>query len=164
MPSAWFWAPAVHVLSACIYLLAALPGMGLAAAAIPVVRAFGPTNIRGFADVRLDSEVLAFCALLRYHGGALRVGIGYGLTPGYRDPHGGSSTRPHHDRQPCSPSPRRCPDGASTGLAMVLVTGAGLIRAVSRKSRTSTSAINRRGCCRTSTPPQVRRWRTGSVA
>ena len=48
--------------SMALSLSAALPGVGLAAAAIPLVRKFGPTGIRGFANVHLDSGVVAFCA------------------------------------------------------------------------------------------------------
>ena len=113
--------------SLLLSLLAALPGVGLAAAAVPVVRAFGPTNIRGFADVRLDSEVLAFCALL-----SVITGVLFGLGPAWlnarRDPHGALRAG---GRTMTGSLARRRLGGVlmalQLALAMVLVTGAGLM-------------------------------------
>jgi putative ABC transport system permease protein len=60
--------------------LAALPSAGLAAAAMPVVRAFAPTGIRGFAEIHLDARVLVFCAVL-----SVITGILCGLIPAWRN-------------------------------------------------------------------------------
>jgi predicted permease len=113
--------------SLLLSLLAALPGVGLAAAAIPVVRAFGPTDIRGFADVRLDPAVLAFCALL-----SVITGVLFGLGPAWlnarRDLHGALKAG---GRTMTGSLARRRLGGAlialQLALAMVLVTGAGLM-------------------------------------
>ncbi len=113
--------------SLLLSLLAALPGVGLAAAAIPVVRAFGPTDIRGFADVRLDPSVLAFCALL-----SVITGVLFGLGPAWlnarRDLHGALKAG---GRTMTGSLARRRLGGAlialQLALAMVLVTGAGLM-------------------------------------
>jgi predicted permease len=113
----------------CLLLsvFAALPGLGLAAAVIPILRAFGPTQSRGFADVHLNPEVLTFCVLL-----SLITGLIFGLGPAWinahRDPHdalkaggrtiAGSVTR------------RRLGSilmALQLALAMVLVSGAGLM-------------------------------------
>jgi putative ABC transport system permease protein len=113
--------------SLVLSLLAALPGVGLAAAAIPVVRAFGPRDIRGFADVRLDPEVLVFCALL-----SVITGVLFGLGPAWlnarRDPHGALKAG---GRTMTSSLARRRLGAVlmalQLALAMVLVTGAGLM-------------------------------------
>src|ERR1700733_3957703 len=113
--------------SLILSLFAALPGVGLAAAAIPLVRAFGPTGIRGFANVHLDSGVVAFCALL-----SLITGVLFGLGPAWfnarRDPHGRLRAG---GRTMTSNIARRRLGSAlmalQLALAMVLVTGAGLM-------------------------------------
>ncbi len=125
---------AAHVLFAfnwsrawLLSLLAALPGLGLAAAAIPVVRAFGPRDIRGFVDLRLNPEVLAFCALL-----SAITGVLFGLGPAWlktrRDPQGALKAG---GRTMTGSLARRRLGGAlmalQLALAMVLVTGAGLM-------------------------------------
>jgi predicted permease len=113
--------------SLVLSLFAALPGVGLAAAAIPLVRAFGPTGIRGFANVHLDSGVVAFCALL-----SLITGVLFGLGPAWfnarRDPHGRLRAG---GRTMTSNIARRRLGSAlmalQLALAMVLITGAGLM-------------------------------------
>ncbi len=108
-------------------VLAALPGIALAAAAIPIVRAFGPADIRGFADIRLDPAALAFCALI-----SIVTGILFGLGPAWlnarRDPH---STLKAGSRTMTRSRARRRAGGAllvlQLALAMVLVAGAGLM-------------------------------------
>jgi putative ABC transport system permease protein len=113
--------------SLVLSFLAALPGVGLAAAAIPVVRALGPADIRGFADIRLDPKALAFCALL-----SVVTGVLFGLGPAWlnarRDPHGALKAG---GRTMTGSLARRRIGGAlmafQLALAMVLVTGAGLM-------------------------------------
>lgn len=113
--------------SLVLSLLAALPGVGLAAAVIPVVRAFGPRDVRGFVDLRLNPEVLAFCALL-----SVITGVLFGLGPAWlkagRDPQGALKAG---GRTMTGSLARRRLGGAlmalQLALAMVLVTGAGLM-------------------------------------
>jgi putative ABC transport system permease protein len=108
-------------------LFSALPGLAIAAAAIPILRAFGPTEIRGFAEVHLDLAILTFCLLL-----SLLTGLVFGLGPSWintrRDPHAalkaggrtvaGSLTRRRMGSLFLS---------FQIALAMVLVTGSGLM-------------------------------------
>ena len=113
--------------SLALSLFAALPGVGLAAAAIPLVRKFGPAGIRGIASVHLDPGVVAFCALL-----SLLTGMLFGLAPAWfnsrRDPHGGLRAG---GRTMTSNVARRRLGSAlmalQLALAMVLITGAGLM-------------------------------------
>jgi putative ABC transport system permease protein len=113
--------------SVVLSLLAALPGVGIAAAAIPVVRAFGPRDIRGFADLRLNPEVLAFCALLSVITGVL-FGLGPAWLKARRDPQGALKAG---GRTMTGSLARRRLGGVlmalQLALAMVLVTGAGLM-------------------------------------
>jgi predicted permease len=107
-------------------ILAALPGMGLAAAAIPVVRTLGPRDIRGFAELSLNPEVLAFCALLSVITGVL-FGLGPAWLTARRDPQG--SLRAGGRTMTGSLARRRLGGvlmALQLALAMVLVTGAGL--------------------------------------
>ncbi|HTW45382.1 MAG TPA: ABC transporter permease [Acidobacteriaceae bacterium] len=108
-------------------LFSGLPGLALAAASIPVLRAFGPTEIRGFVEVRLDPQILIFCLLV-----SLLTGLAFGLGPSWinarRDPHdalkaggrtmAGSLTRRRMGRLFLS---------LQIALAMVLVAGTGLM-------------------------------------
>ena len=113
--------------SLLLSLLAALPGVGLAAAAIPVARAFGPRDIRGLADLRLNPEVLAFCALLSVVTGVL-FGLGPAWLKARRDPNGALKAG---GRTMTGSLARRRLGGVlmalQLALAMVLVTGAGLM-------------------------------------
>jgi putative ABC transport system permease protein len=113
--------------SLILSLLAALPSVALAAAAIPVVRAFGPAGIRGFADVRLDPAALAFCALLSVITGAL-FGLGPAWLNAHRDPQGALKAG---GRTMAGSLARRRLGSIlmvlQLALAMVLVTGAGLM-------------------------------------
>lgn len=113
--------------SLLLSLLAALPGVGLAAVAIPVVRAFGPTDIRGLADLRLNSGALAFCALLSVVTGVL-FGLGPAWLKARRDPNGALKAG---GRTMTGSLARRRLGGIlmalQLALAMVLVTGAGLM-------------------------------------
>lgn len=72
----------------CVILsvIAALPGFAVAAAAIPILRAFGPTEIRGFAGIHLDPAILLFCFLLSLLTGLL-FGLGPAWISAHRDPH-----------------------------------------------------------------------------
>lgn len=108
-------------------LFSALPGLALAAAAIPVLRALGPTEIRGFVEVHLDLAILIFCMFV-----SLLTGLAFGLGPSWintrRDPHdalkaggrtvAGSQTRRRMGRLFLS---------LQIALAMVLVAGTGLM-------------------------------------
>jgi predicted permease len=108
-------------------ILAALPGMGLAAAAIPVARTLGPRDIRGFAELSLNPEVLAFCALLSVITGVL-FGLGPAWLTARRDPQG--SLRAGGRTMTGSLARRRLGGvlmALQLALAMVLVTGAGLM-------------------------------------
>jgi predicted permease len=113
--------------SVVLALWAALPGLGLAAAIIPVLRAFGPTGIRGFAEVHLDPAVVGFCALL-----SLITGLLFGMGPAWlsarREPIGALKAC---SRSMTSSLARRRLGGAlialQLALAMVLVMGAGLM-------------------------------------
>ena len=108
-------------------LFSALPGLALAAAGIPILRAFGPTEIRGFAEVRIDPEILTFCLLLSLITGVI-FGIGPAWSNARRDPHvalkaGGRTIAGSLAR-------RRLGSifmALQLALAMVLVTGAGLM-------------------------------------
>jgi predicted permease len=113
----------------CLLLsvFAALPGLGIAAAVIPILRAFGPTQIRGFADVHLNPAVLTFCVLL-----SLITGLIFGLGPAWinahRDPHDALKARGR--AMAGSVTRRRLGSilmALQLALAMVLVSGAGLM-------------------------------------
>ena len=108
-------------------VFSALPGLGLAAAVIPILHAFGPTQIRGFADVRVNTEVLAFCILL-----SLITGLLFGLGPAWinarRDPHG--ALKAGGRTMAGSVARRRLGSilmALQLALALVLVNGAGLM-------------------------------------
>jgi predicted permease len=108
-------------------LFAALTGLALAAAGIPILRAFGPTEIRGVADVRINLQILTFCLLL-----SLITGVIFGLGPAWinarRKPHaalkaGGRTIAGSRAR-------RRLGSifiALQLALAMVLVSGTGLM-------------------------------------
>jgi ABC-type antimicrobial peptide transport system permease subunit len=64
---------------------AALPGACFGAVAIPLIRAFGPASVRGFAEVHLDLRVLVFCALLSVATGVL-LSLGPAWLTTRRDP------------------------------------------------------------------------------
>jgi predicted permease len=108
-------------------LFSALPGIALAAVAIPVLRTFGPTEIRGFGDIHLDPAILFFCL-----GVSLLSSLIFGLGPSWinarRDPHaalkaGGRTVAGSRAR-------RRMGSvfmSSQIALAMVLVTGTGLM-------------------------------------
>lgn len=108
-------------------LFSAVPGLALAAAAIPALRAFGPIEIRGFADVHLDPMILIFCLLV-----SLLTGMIFGSGPSWmnarREPQaalkaGGRSIA-------LSVARRRMGSlfmSLQIALAMVLVTGTGLM-------------------------------------
>jgi len=108
-------------------LFSALPGLVLAAVTIPVLRAFGPTEIRGFAEVHLDPVILIFCLLV-----SLLTGLVFGLGPSWintrRDPHdalkaGGRTVAGSRARQRMG----RLFLSLQIALAMVLVAGTGLM-------------------------------------
>lgn len=106
---------------------AALPGICFAAAAIPLIRAFGPASIRGFAEVHLDLKVLVFCALLSVATGVL-LSLGPAWLTTRRDPQG---TLKAGSRTITGSLARRRAGYAlmalQLALAMVLVTGTGLM-------------------------------------
>ncbi len=113
----------------CLLLsfFSALPGLVLAAAAIPVLRAFGPTEIRGFAEVHLDPAILIFCLLV-----SLLTGLVFGLGPSWinsrRDPYdalkaGGRTVAGSRARRRMG----RLFLSMQIALAMVLVAGTGLM-------------------------------------
>jgi predicted permease len=113
--------------SLILSVFATLPGIGLAAAAIPVLRAFGPTQIRGFSDIRLNPEVLIFCVLL-----SLLTGVMFGIGPAWmntrRDPH--TALKAGSRTMTGSIARRRLGNilmALQIALAMVLVSGAGLM-------------------------------------
>ncbi|HTF69262.1 MAG TPA: ABC transporter permease, partial [Edaphobacter sp.] len=113
----------------CLLLsvFAALPGLGLAAAGIPILRSFGPTGIRGLAEVRLNPEVLTFCMLLSLITGVI-FGLGPALINARRDPHG--TLKAGGRTMAGSLARRRLGSILMTlqlALAMVLVNGAGLM-------------------------------------
>jgi predicted permease len=108
-------------------LFSALPGLALAAAAIPVLRASGLTEIRGFAEVHLDPAILIFCLLV-----SLLTGLVFGLGPSWvnsrRDPHdalkaGGRTVAGSRARRRMG----RLFLSMQIALAMVLVAGTGLM-------------------------------------
>ena len=108
-------------------LFSALPGMALAAAAVPVLRAFGPTEIRGFADVHLDPAILVFCLLV-----SLLSSLIFGLGPSWinarRDPH--AALKAGGRTVAGSLARRRMGSvfmSSQIALAVVLVTGTGLM-------------------------------------
>ena len=130
----WLWVPSranlirLQMLE-CLLLsfFSALPGLILAGAAIPVLRAFGPTEIRGFADVHLDPAILTFCLLV-----SLLTGLVFGLGPSWintrRDPHdalkaGGRTIAGSRARRRMG----RLFLSLQIALAMVLVAGTGLM-------------------------------------
>jgi predicted permease len=108
-------------------LFSALPGMALTAAAIPVLRALGPTEIRGFGDVHLDPAILTFCVLC-----SLLTSLIFGLAPSWinarRDPHAAMKAG---GRTVAGSLARRRMGSVfmslQIALAMVLVTGTGLM-------------------------------------
>jgi predicted permease len=113
----------------CVILsvLAVLPGLALATAAMPLLRTFGPTEIRGFAGIHLDPAILLFCLLL-----SLLTGLLFGLGPAWinahRDPHatlkaGGRTVAGNLVRRRLGKTFMVL----QLALAMVLVTGAGLM-------------------------------------
>jgi predicted permease len=108
-------------------LFSALPGMALAAAAIPVLRALGPIEIRGFGDVHLDPAILIFCLLV-----SLLTSLIFGLGPSWinarRDPH--ASLKAGGRTVAGSLARRRMGSlfmSLQIALATVLVTGTGLM-------------------------------------
>ena len=107
-------------------LFSALPGMAFAAAAIPVLRAVGPTEIRGFGDIHLDPAILTFCLLV-----SLLSSLIFGLGPSWmnacRDPQAALKAG---GRTVAGSRARRMGSAfmlLQTALAMVLVTGTGLM-------------------------------------
>ncbi len=116
-------------MSECLLLslFSAVPGMAPAAAAIPMVRAFGPTEIRGFADVHFDPAILIFCLLV-----SLLTALVFGLGPSW--------INARRNPQPALKAGGRTVAGSlarrrmgslfmssQIALAMVLVTGTGLM-------------------------------------
>jgi predicted permease len=118
----------LHLIESLVLsIVAALPGAGLAAAAAPYIRAFGPAGIRGLAEVHLDLKVLAFCAFLSAATGVF-LSLGPAWLSARRDPQdtlkAGSRTIAG------SRASRRLGHLLMTiqlALAMVLVTGTGLM-------------------------------------
>jgi putative ABC transport system permease protein len=113
----------------CLLLsvFAALPGLGIAAAVIPILRAFGPTQIRGFADVHLNLEVLTFCVLLSLINGLI-FGLGPAWINAHRDPH--DALKAGGRTMAGSVTRRRLGSilmALQLSLAMVLVSGARLM-------------------------------------
>lgn len=113
----------------CLLLsfFSALPGLALAAAAIPVLRAFGPTEIGGFAEVHLDPAILIFCLLV-----SLLTSLVFGLGPSWintrRDPH--DALKAGGRTMAGSRARRRMGSlflSLQIALAMVLVAGTGLM-------------------------------------
>jgi predicted permease len=108
-------------------VLAALPGLALAAAAMPILRAFGPTEIRGFAGIHLHPAILLFCLLLSLLTGLL-FGFGPAWINAHRAPHaifkaGGRTVAGNLVRRRLG----KLFMVLQLALAMVLVTGAGLM-------------------------------------
>jgi len=108
-------------------LFSALPGIALAAVAIPVLRTFGPTEIRGFGDVHLDPAILIFCLLV-----SLLTSLIFGLGPSWinarRDPN--TALKAGGRTVAGSVARRRMGSvfmSSQIALAMVLVTGTGLM-------------------------------------
>jgi len=108
-------------------LFSALPGLALAAATIPVLRALGPTEIRGFAEVHIDLAILIFCLLV-----SLLTGVAFGLGPSWintrREPYdalktGGHTVAGGQTRRRIG----RLFLSLQIALAMVLVAGTGLM-------------------------------------
>jgi predicted permease len=108
-------------------LFSALPGLAFAAAAIPVLRAVGPTEIRGFGDIHLDPAMLTLCLLV-----SLLSSLIFGLGPSWmnarRDPQAALKAG---GRTVAGSRARRRMGSAfillQTALAMVLVTCTGLM-------------------------------------
>ena len=108
-------------------LFSALPGIALAAVAIPMLRTFGPTEIRGFGDIHLDPAILTFCLVV-----SLLSSLIFGLGPSWinarRDPHAALKAG---GRTVAGSLARRRMGSAfmssQVALAMVLVTGTGLM-------------------------------------
>jgi predicted permease len=108
-------------------LFSTVPGVALAVAAIPMVRAFGPTEIRGFAGVHFDPAILIFCLLV-----SLSTGLVFGLGPSWinarRDPQ--AALKAGGRTVAGSLARRRMGSlfmSLQIALAMVLVTGTGLM-------------------------------------
>jgi putative ABC transport system permease protein len=108
-------------------LFSALPGIALAAVAIPMLRTFGPTEIRGFGDIHLDPAILIFCLLV-----SLLSSLIFGLGPSWinarRDPH--AALKAGGRTMAGSLARRRMGSvfmSSQVALAMVLVTGTGLM-------------------------------------
>jgi predicted permease len=113
----------------CLILsvFAAIPGFALAAASIPILRAFGPSEIRGFGDIHLDPTIMVFCFLLSLFTGVI-FGLGPALINAHRDPQavlkaGGRTIAGSHFR-------RRLGNlfmVLQIALALILIIGAGLM-------------------------------------
>ena len=108
-------------------LLSTMPAMALAGTAIPVLRALGPTEIRGFGDIQLDPAILIFCVIVSLLT-SLIFGLGPSLLTARRDPQvalkGGGRTIAG------SLTRRRMGNlfmSSQIALAVVLVTGTGLM-------------------------------------
>jgi predicted permease len=108
-------------------LFSTLLGLALAAAAIPVLRSIGPTEIRGFGDVHLNPAILVFCLLV-----SLLTTLIFGLGPSWinarRDPHAALKAGGHTVAG--SLARRRMGSlfmSLQIALAVVLVTGTGLM-------------------------------------
>ncbi len=108
-------------------LVAALPGLGLAAAVIPVLRVFGPADIRGFTGMRIDPAILIFCLLLSLATGVV-FGTGSAWIQARRNLH--LALRAGGRTMAGSLARRRLVSFLMAGqlaLVMVLITGAGLM-------------------------------------
>ena len=108
-------------------LFSAVPGIALAAVAIPVLRTFGPTEIRGFGDIHLDPVILTFCLVV-----SLLSSLIFGLGPSWinarRAPH--AALKAGGRTVAGSLARRRMGSvfmSSQVALAMVLVTGTGLM-------------------------------------
>ncbi len=118
----------LHLIESLVLsVFAAVPGVCLAAAAIPLIRAFGPAGIRGLTEVRLDPKVLVFCALLSAGTGVL-LSLGPAWLSARRDPH---DTLKAGSRTIAGSLTRRRLShllmALQLALAMVLVTSTGLM-------------------------------------
>jgi putative ABC transport system permease protein len=113
--------------SLILCFFAVLPGLGLAAVAIPLVRAYGPIGIRGLSDLHLNSVVLIFCVLLSFVTGLI-----FGFVPAWlnlrRDPN--NALKAGSRTMIGNLSHRRLGGALITlqlTLATILLTGAGLM-------------------------------------
>ena len=108
-------------------LFSALPGIALAAVAIPMLRTFGPTEIRGFGDIHLDPAILTFCLFVSLLS-SLIFGLGPSWISARRDPH--AALKAGGRTVAGSLARRRMGSlfmSSQTALAMVLLTGTGLM-------------------------------------